>query len=70
MRHDPIELIVNGEPRESRAETLADLIAADNFGDARIATAVNGTFVAVRARAAHALEAGDRIEIVSARQGG
>jgi sulfur carrier protein len=70
MRHGPIQLVVNGEPRETLAETLADLIAAENFGDARVATAVNGAFVAVRARAGHALNAGDRIEILSARQGG
>lgn len=70
MRPSPIALIVNGETRESRAETLAELIATQGFGQERIATAVNGAFVPVRARASRRLEAGDRIEILSARQGG
>jgi sulfur carrier protein len=70
MRSDPIALIVNGEARESRAETLAELIDAENLGEAKVATALNGAFVPARARAAQRLAAGDRIEILSARQGG
>jgi sulfur carrier protein len=70
MRATPISLTVNGAPRETFAETLADLIASEELGDVRIATAVNGTFVAARMRGAHTLQAGDRVEIVSARQGG
>lgn len=70
MRATPISLTVNGAPRETCAETLAELIASDEMGDMRVATAVNGTFVPARSRRAHRLEAGDRIEIVSARQGG
>jgi sulfur carrier protein len=70
MRSESISLIVNGERRETRAETLADLIAAESFGDTRVATAVNGAFVPARARGERQLETGDRIEILSARQGG
>jgi sulfur carrier protein len=70
MRTTPIPLTVNGAPRETHAETLADFIASENMGDARVATAVNGTFVPVGARAGRRLLAGDRIEILSARQGG
>jgi len=70
MRAAPIALIVNGEARQSRAETLAELIELQALGEARIATAVNGAFVPAHARAARRLEAGDRVEIVSARQGG
>lgn len=65
-----ISLTVNGQPRETRARTLADLIAAEDLGDTRVATAVNGTFVPVRARESQQLQAGDKIEILSARQGG
>ncbi len=70
MRSEMISLTVNGEARTTRAETLADLIAGENFGETRVATALNGVFVPVRARANRRLEAGDRIEILSARQGG
>jgi sulfur carrier protein len=70
QRRDPISLTVNGEARVTRAQTLADLIAAEDFGETRVATAVNGAFVPVRARGDRQLESGDRIEILSARQGG
>lgn len=70
QRRDPIILKVNGEARLTHAQTLADLIATENFGETRVATAVNGAFVPVRARGDRQLEAGDCIEILSARQGG
>jgi sulfur carrier protein len=70
QRRDPISVTVNGEARITHAQTLADLIAAEDFGETRIATAVNGIFVPVRTRGNRQLEAGDRIEILSARQGG
>lgn len=70
MRDGPIVLTVNGEARTTLAETLADLITAENFGETRVATALNGAFVPARSRASRLLEAGDRIEILSARQGG
>ncbi|MCU0953925.1 MAG: sulfur carrier protein ThiS [Hyphomicrobium sp.] len=70
MRATPIALTVNGAPRETFAETLAELVASEELGQVRIATAVNGAFVAARVRGEHRLQAGDRVEIVSARQGG
>ena len=70
MRTAPIHLTVNGEPRESLAETLAELIELEDFGSTKVATAVNGAFVPARERAARHLSEGDRIEILSARQGG
>lgn len=70
MRDTPIALIVNGVARESRAETLVELLDGEDFGAARIATAVNGAFVPAAARVTTRLNDGDRIEIVSARQGG
>jgi sulfur carrier protein len=70
MRATPIPLTVNGAARQTHAETLAELVAGEELGDVRIATAVNGTFVPARGRHSHHLNAGDRIEIVSARQGG
>lgn len=70
MRATPIALTVNGAPRETFAETLAELVVSEDLGQVRIATAVNGAFVAARVRSEHRLQAGDRVEIVSARQGG
>jgi len=61
---------VNGQPQETAARTLAELCAALGYGDARIATAVNGDFVAAANRAATALAREDRVEIVAPRQGG
>ncbi|MCL4766181.1 MAG: sulfur carrier protein ThiS [Hyphomicrobiaceae bacterium] len=61
---------VNGEPRTTEARTLAELVDETGLAGARIATAVNGEFVPERARAALHLAEGDRIEIVSPRQGG
>ncbi len=61
---------LNGERVETEAKTLAQLIALAGYGDARIATAMNGVFVAARARADTVIDDGDRVEIVAPRQGG
>lgn len=65
-----IRISLNGRPLETAAATLADLLAAEGFTTAKVATAVNGEFVAEKARAATALADGDRVEVVSVRQGG
>ncbi len=64
------EITVNGRTTRSAAMTLADLVAEHGFADGRVATAVNGDFVAERARAAARLRDGDNVEILSVRQGG
>ena len=63
-------LIVNGEAREVSATTLAEALHALDYGEAIVATAVNGEFVPVRLRQAMTVKPGDRIEIVAPRQGG
>ena len=63
-------LIVNGAELQLDATTLAAALGALDYGDAVVATAGNGQFVAARARAATTLAEGDRIEIVAPRQGG
>lgn len=65
-----LAIVVNGEPCRVNARDLAALIAELGYGDARVATAVNGSFVPAAIRHAHRLEPGDRVEIVSPRQGG
>ncbi len=63
-------LIVNGERREIAAVNLAEALRALDYGDAIVATALNGDFVPARKREATSIQPGDRIEIVSPRQGG
>jgi sulfur carrier protein len=65
-----VKLIVNGEPRDVRGATLAEALQTLDYGEARVATALNGEFVPARAREATPLKTGDRIEIVAPRQGG
>ncbi|MBN8911817.1 MAG: sulfur carrier protein ThiS [Rhizobiales bacterium] len=64
------EMTVNGAAVASAAGTLAELVAAQGFAGVKVATAVNGEFVPERRRAETPLSDGDRIEILSARQGG
>lgn len=61
---------MNGQLQETEARTLAELCAALGYGDAKIATAVNGDFVPAASRAETALAGEDRVEIVAPRQGG
>jgi len=63
-------LTVNGAPVRAVAATLAALVAEQGFAGVKVATALNGTFVPERLRAETPLAEGDRIEILSARQGG
>jgi len=65
-----MKIIVNGTAQQSRAATLGALLDELGYGDARVATAVNEDFVPVALRADRSLSDGDRIEIVTPRQGG
>ena len=65
-----LDLVVNGRRQTLAAETLAQAMAQLGFGAAKVATAVNGDFVAIGRRAGFKLSAGDSIEIVAAREGG
>ena len=70
METEMFELTVNGEQRLVAAATLARAVDELGFAGAKVATALNGDFVPAGQRADTVLKAGDRIEIVSARQGG
>jgi sulfur carrier protein len=67
---DTLVIIVNGEHRQVAAATLDDLLVRLGYADQKVATAVNGDFVAARARNTTWLRPGDEIEIVAPRQGG
>jgi len=63
-------LTVNGTPIRAAAATLTALVAEQGFAGVKVATALNGTFVPERLRTETPLADGDRIEILSVRQGG
>ena len=65
-----MKILVNAESQEVSAQVLGDILNELGYGDAKIATALNEVFVAKSARAQTNVVAGDRLEIVTPRQGG
>ena len=65
-----MKLIVNGRPHDTRAGVLEDLLTELGYGGTPVATALNGTFVSQDARATTSLGDGDRLEVLTPRQGG
>ena len=65
-----MRLVINGVEQEIVADTLAAALLRLDYGEARVATALNGEFVPARKRGDTALREGDRVEIVAPRQGG
>ena len=70
MTDQRLELTINGERHAIKAATLDAALVELGFGSANVATALNGDFVPAGRRVGAILKAGDRIEIVTARQGG
>ena len=69
-RPAPRRIVINGEPVDTEARTLADLLIEAGYADAKVATARNGAFIAAKSRADTLLEHGDVIEVVAPRAGG
>lgn len=65
-----MRIFLNDEARDIEAATLAMALDVLGFGGRKIATAVNGRFVAAAVRPATKLADGDRIEVVAPMQGG
>jgi sulfur carrier protein len=65
-----LQILLNGEPIATDARTLDELCAKLGFAEAKVATAVNGSFVAAAKRGLTPLAPKDEVEIVSPRQGG
>jgi sulfur carrier protein len=65
-----MRIFVNGDQHDLEPRTLALALEQLGYGGKKIATAVNGRFVAAAARPATALVDGDRIEVVAPMQGG
>ena len=69
--NDPMDILLNGTPRTfAEACTIASLLDAEHLADRRVAVEVNGAIVPRSLHATHALQAGDRVEIVHALGGG
>lgn len=65
-----LAVVVNGASQRVLADTLDALLGELGYGAGKVATAVNGEFIPASARSSRHLMDGDRIEIVSPRQGG
>lgn len=61
---------VNGAPREITGTTVAAALEDLGLTSARVATALNGTFVPKTARDTTPLTEGDRLEVLAPMQGG
>lgn len=65
-----MKITVNGTAQETGADTLDALLITLGHGAAKVATAVNEAFVPAALRPQQTLNEGDRVEIVTPRQGG
>ena len=65
-----MKITVNGEPQTTSARNLDELCRELGLSEAKIATALNGDFIAASSRVAAKLSDGDAIEVLSPRQGG
>jgi sulfur carrier protein len=67
-----MDILMNGERRTFATPSLsvADLLQAEGLATRRVAVEVNGEIVPRGRHADHALQAGDRVEIVHALGGG
>ncbi|MEK1851257.1 MAG: sulfur carrier protein ThiS [Phyllobacterium sp.] len=65
-----MKLIVNGEPHDVSAQSLDALLGELEFEGEWLATALNGELVRSSERLGCRLNEGDRVEILTPRQGG
>jgi sulfur carrier protein len=65
-----MRIFLNDDAHDLDAATLAAALESLGFAGRKIATAVNGRFVAAVARPSMKLADGDRIEVVAPMQGG
>jgi len=65
-----MKIEVNGMPQDVEAATVEDALQILGWGGQRVATALNGAFVPAAARDETVLSPGDRLEVLTAMQGG
>jgi sulfur carrier protein len=67
---ETLTISVNGERVTCQAATLDKLLGELGYGDAKVATALNGEFIPAATRSQTRLANDDSVEIVAPRQGG
>ena len=65
-----MQIFLNDDVHDVEPGTLAAALESLGFSGRKIATAVNGRFVAAAARPSTSLSDGDRVEVVAPMQGG
>lgn len=65
-----MRILLNGEPHETEAATLAALVVETGRDGRTVATAVDGVFAPRDAREAVRLTEGCRVEVLAPMQGG
>jgi sulfur carrier protein len=65
-----MKILVNGAWRETGAVDLATALQELGYGEAVVATALNGEFVPAGSRPGARLTDGDRLEVLAPMQGG
>jgi sulfur carrier protein len=65
-----MQIYVNGDRHEVEPGTLSGALDRLGYGGRKIATALNGRFVAAPLRPKTELNEGDKIEVVAPMQGG
>ena len=65
-----MRIVLNGKPREVAGRRLDGVLEELGYQGAKVATAVNGRFVARGLRAETRLREGDRVEVIAPMQGG
>ena len=65
-----MKILVNGAWRETGAADLAAALDELGYGEAVVATALNGEFVPAGSRPGARLAEGDRLEVLAPMQGG
>lgn len=67
-----MHLIINGEPVILHTNTIIELLEQQGIASTQpgIAVAVNDTVIPRRSWPTHKLEEGDRVEVITAMQGG
>lgn len=65
-----MKICVNGSWCESHAPDVARALIELGYGDAVVATAVNGEFIPTNARDTTGLSEGDQLEVLAPMQGG
>lgn len=65
-----MKISVNGQPHEVKATTIAAILTEIGYGEAMVATALNGDFVSADRRLSQTVREGDALEVLAPRQGG